>query len=261
MDKLKELLNKAKESPKNAVETANKLLGKITDAEVSFDCPEKYASLFGKFADADEDTEIDVKSIPKISELKNAYKKKDTKTKKVRFSLKKFKSIFKKNSKKFVDDGEKMEESAEITLLEAGELETVAAASGIGVGFGVAFGIVYLGIACYILYVEYLMHKYEHTNIFAEDGEEPTTMQAIGSMAVKILLPFIYFIVIHIQIKKHYMKESADSVLDMFESEGDYDVARYGSGCSTTDSELIEAYRKVVEDLAHRVPSDNSAMI
>lgn len=262
--KIKQLMKTASESPKNAAKTINSLIDKLGSAlsgTVEFEVPKKFEKMFSKFNDAENVSKEEAKSLVKGFDIKKLDKYYDGgEMVPVSLDLSKVKSIFKKGAKSVQEsDVESTNES--ISLLESPE--TVATVSLIAGPVDVAVVLLILAIPCYALYVSYLAYKYNVINIFSDGKETSTALEAIGSMAVAIFLPLVYVIILHIKIhkmkKNGELKESldGDSILDsMYESTEDL-----ASNESNHDSDLIEAYRKVVEDLTRRVPKDNDAMI
>ena len=263
----KKLITEIGDSPKKAVTAVNKLIDQVgsgLSGTVEFEVPEKYAQLFTKFSDVGDNSNAkDVKDALKgfkYDKISESFTK--GKMKSVSFDLGKAKNIFKKNSKLVAEHSEKMEESISILGEDVIDDTVVMGVGGFGAGFGIGFAIISLAIACYAVYVTYLMHKYDVSNAIIDESEEPSTLKGILSTGLQFLFPLIYYILIHIRIRKMKKNESvdSDSIIDMFEAE-EYDVIKNGSGDANHDSELIEAYRKVVEDLTRRVPSNNNAMI
>ena len=279
MDKVETLFDKIKDSPKKAVTTIKDLFNK-TENDMSgtktFMVPEEYSFVVEKFNSGDDFTEDELKKVKEL--LKPSGFKKIAKAKnkvEVKCKMGKVKKAIIDGMEKCADEAEKASdnksESKEEKLDESFSLlsdssvyHTEAAEAAVGMSLGVVLAsqaisfLLFVPIAIYMFYVHSLAVEEGTMNILDDD----TTGAKILNAAIGVFFFPVWVVLLHIKINKKKKEREAkstneslenDSILNMMESDHEHsEVLR--SNDSDNDSELIEAYRKVVSDLTKRVP-------
>lgn len=276
MEGFNKLIEKLKKSPKKSGAAVKATFDKLPEGEMSktvtFDVPKEYAPLFDQFkAICKGEKPAKGKKVPKANPKKIMEKMKGNGEKvTVTLDLPKLKSFLCKTSAHASEQMEDKPMEESISLLDSYDDDEYYTEDAALVAFGAAYMLaVILDIALFV-YCVYVVYLCITTGTILGDEDNPNFGTFLGNVLLATFFTLIWCILVHIkvckkrkngQLKESYEPEDGDdSIVTMMEEFSDETGKRLAIDNADHDSELIEAYRKVVADLSYRIPKDIDPM-